>query len=320
MDNHYIFQLVILFISAALSISATAQQYRDFSCSVDQREVRFLQLRLPPLSGLQIRALKNSYARQGHCPGGYCGPKVLEVIQGVTSFSIQSATNGTLFKVAPNSGVPPHFVGVGMIWSLPLSTSTNQAMPLGGLISPLQPHRGGHIAVFDSSGLHERLIDLQNMPTSEVLVSELLRVFPTMSLALQLKSDLMEGRVDPRGGLMVQRGTRWAPHYTTCIRNGRHPSPAWTCEPTDITAICGAADGSVSLLIAPRARHYELAVGLRQGGPCPTQCSLLYFLDGGGSSQMVVRNHGSSSFDIRYGGPEEHLRPVDNYLIVGTPN
>ena len=102
----------------------------------------------------------------------------------------------------------------------------------------------------------------------------------------------------------------------------RPEASPWKCESASRTLLCLHDDGVVTFYTTGPALVHDLAVALAPGGGCGTGCRFLYNLDGGGSTQMGIRQPGQA-FQMVYGrsipnppprGCPSGYRPVEHYL------
>lgn len=317
------------FVTSAPIALAPGLRYREVACRVGDDVVHLRELELRRGTALQLRAVLNATARTDpRCAQRYGGSDLRAVLPATPGFRVLGATNGNFFHRLGEG-----FRANGMIWSLDANGGT--------LLAPVQPtvdpdFRGDRLAVVDAEGLHElrigtgacepgrcevtlsaatapelraRFARRDGAMSQEELVAALRGAFPTMTLAMQL-NHAYEG----------------APGDALAESFRCSPARRWTCDAHPVTLLCGARDGSVSLLAAERVSYPLLPVGLRPGGPCDARCETLYILDGGGSTQIAYVDPASAALRVEFAGkvypnaPDEcaTYRPVDHYLAIGA--
>jgi hypothetical protein len=292
----------------------------EYSCKVQGRRMDFEELRLERGKGLEIRAWWNPTAvRNPRCRADYGGLDLERLLksQPPHDFEVLGATNGTVFRVLErrqSDGTRVRgYVSNQMLWS-----------KKRGLIAPLRRLGGGHIFVVDEAGGHELLMKFEKSfvrvtpsltqtraPLGiETFLNHLQIRYPTMTLALQSN--------------MPMSGDTSYTHCPSDSAGNPRNGGDWRCLNLARTALCGRSDGSVSLITTAGAFPEDLSTALGLHGPCQAECSILFNLDGGGSTQLAYLTKKSewatsgSRMETSQPGCSPY-RPVDNYLVIGRP-
>lgn len=322
--------------------------YSQFKCTANGHEIEFDEFQLQPKTHLQLKVIPNPSARvDPRCLGNYGGKDLSEVIAQYdskkSSFQPIVVVNGNFFHTHPKSKEVMGYAPNGLLWS---KSSTKKE---GELYNPLRLRGGKDLLLVDSKGAtkiqlklevcgtqtcatlaepdklkaNQRRLFSNAMKTPELLKA-LTSAFPDLSFVAQLSMDLTGGHFDSHKKLI---------HYSQCEDSATGADQKldddrksfWKCRDLPRTLFCGKKDGKISFLVTPSALVYDLAVGLRVGGSCKTECAILFNLDGGGSTQFGYRDPRTKKFIIP--GLSEstnapfcgRIRPVDHYFSIGQP-
>jgi hypothetical protein len=337
----------------AYSLSlAPGLTYSQFKCISNETEIEFMEIQLRPQSKLQLKVIPNpSAVVDSHCLGNYGGKDLSQIISQYdskkSSFQPLAVVNGNFFHTQPKAKGKTGYAPNGLLWS-------RSNTPGGDLITPFRLRGGKDLLIVDSNGASrvslvlevcgnqtcaslahpeelktpQRKFFSKKMKTPD-FVKAVGQAFPQLSFLAQLSMDLTGGHLDSSKKLI---------HYSQCedLKPGQNPKVDddrknfWKCRDVPRTLFCGRKDGRVSFLVTPSAYVYDLAVGLRVGGSCKTECAILFNLDGGGSTQLGYRNPKNKKFIIP-GIPESDpttpssevdrcgkIRPVDHYFAIGN--
>jgi hypothetical protein len=289
------------------------------------------ELRMAASTDLELRIVRNPTAhRDPRCLERYGGSDALSLLAARDSFVTLAFVNGNFFHLVDGG-----FASNGFLWSAGASDGETIA-PIESTLDP--DYRGDRLVIAEGARATELRFTTSRCtpgecrstvasdanvagPTADAdlddtaLVTRIRTAFPHASAALQLTPALVE-----RESCGAARCPRVPSPYVECVAEHR-----WTCDPHSVTFLCVHEDRTISLLASEKALYAPLVSALSEGGTCGTECTMLYLLDGGGSTQLGFRNASDAPLRMAYAGKFDPspptgcatFRPVDHYLIVG---
>lgn len=292
---------------------ASGVRFSSYSCDSSKGKIAIRALTLAPFSKAALKLYVNPSVHPTD-RNPYVGDTLPEWISRNKKTAVLGATNANFFGIYEKKS----YRSTGLLYSKAVRPPMNSPLriyPLKKTDRPLTPSGGEELIVFGEQKT-ERLVIVPSCDSD--------------SKTCQLKIDASQSTVAPESLLTFQSTdsftknllaafpkAEWMMQLSMPLMNPKrfacgseYPS---RCRYAARTLLCVKSDQSIVLATTSSAMIEELAEITQPKGTCALKCSLAYNLDGGGSTQMLVKTE-DGKLKMVQGGSEP--RPVQNLLVI----